>query len=564
MYKHNLLHLAGIIIFLAGIFSCGNGDPSKPVIVDDPAKMNDKVSELMSDLIRSAINSRYLAGDSVKLQHGQAVEFIYTEKKNQPLWSSRENWLPPGDSLLDFIRDARLWGLFPESYHFGQLDSLRRLFSADSNGGTSRKNARLWAGADILLTDALVQIFYDIKLGRLQNDSVMRRTDSVLTNEFILGKLNEVSGAIGLKNVLEALEPQHKGYHDLKAGIKKFLDSADLQPFTHLPFPYYDTLKFRKLLRERLMEGGFFVADSISSDTTSLWAAIKRFQKSKKITHDGRAGGETVRLLNSNDNEKFYRIAISLDRYKMLPEKMPEKYIWVNLPAFQLRIMENDSVRLVSKVVVGKPLTRTPVLTSSVYEMITYPKWTIPNSIIVKEILPALKRNSKYLAKKGYSLFNKKGEEVNPDSVDWSKYSKGIPFNVVQGSGDANALGIMKFNFINKYQVYMHDTNERYLFGRDLRSLSHGCVRVQEWSRMADYFLSNDSARYRSRDSLRAIRDSVQQWLRRKEKHTVPFKNKIPVYFRYFTCEGKGGSIIFYDDIYGEDGMLREKYYPHK
>jgi len=132
-------------------------------------------------------------------------------------------------------------------------------------------------------------------------------------------------------------------------------------------------------------------------------------------------------LLNSNDDVKFHRIAITLDRYKMLPEKMPEKYIWVNLPSYQLRIIENDSVRLSSKIVVGKPLTRTPVLTSSVYEMITYPKWTIPNSIIVKDIIPAMKRNRGYLAKKGYSLFNKKGEEVSPDSVDWSKYTKGLP-----------------------------------------------------------------------------------------------------------------------------------------
>jgi L,D-transpeptidase YcbB len=209
-------------------------------------------------------------------------------------------------------------------------------------------------------------------------------------------------------------------------------------------------------------------------------------------------------------------------------------------------------------------LTRTPVLTSSVYEMITYPKWTIPTSIIVKDIIPGMKRNRGYLAKKGYSLFNKKGEEVSPDSVDWNKYTKGLPYSVVQGSGDANALGVMKFNFSNKYQVYMHDTNERHYFSRDIRSLSHGCVRVQEWSKMAGYFISNDSTKYKSAEDVTAIRDSVAHWLQKKEKHTVSFKNKVPVYFRYFSCEGKNGTIIFYDDIYGEDALLRQKYYSHK
>jgi len=110
----------------------------------------------------------------------------------------------------------------------------------------------------------------------------------------------------------------------------------------------------------------------------------------------------------------------------------------------------------------------------------------------------------------------------------------------------------------------MHDTNERYLFDREFRSLSHGCVRVQQWNKMANYLLSYDSTSYKKKDSLRAVRDSVTVWLQKKEKHTISFKNRIPVYFRYFSCEGKDGTIIFYDDIYGEDALLREKYYSHK
>jgi len=239
---------------------------------------------------------------------------------------------------------------------------------------------------------------------------------------------------------------------------------------------------------------------------------------------------------------------------------MPNKYIWVNLPGYYLQLWDNDTVKIESRVVVGKPNTRTPLLTSQISDMVTYPQWTIPNSIILKEILPALKRNPGYLAKKGYMLTTWEGEEVDPYTVDWEKYKKGIPFRVVQGSGDANALGILKFNFPNKYSVYLHDTNQRYLFKNENRALSHGCVRVQEWEKLTYYISALDSINYESSAS-QSVGDSIKVWLNRKEKHVVPVKSKIPVYFRYFTAAGKNGKVVFYDDIYGEDKAAREAYF---
>jgi murein L,D-transpeptidase YcbB/YkuD len=132
----------------------------------------------------------------------------------------------------------------------------------------------------------------------------------------------------------------------------------------------------------------------------------------------------------------------------------------------------------------------------------------------------------------------------------------------VQGSGDANALGILKFNFPNKYAVYLHDTNQRYLFGQTIRSLSHGCVRVQEWQKLAYYIIRND--RVQPATNKLAMIDSMDTWIERKEKHSIPVKSKLPVYIRYFTCEGKPGGITFYDDIYGEDKRLRERYFALK
>ena len=197
--------------------------------------------------------------------------------------------------------------------------------------------------------------------------------------------------------------------------------------------------------------------------------------------------------------------------------------------------------------------------------MITYPQWTIPTSIIVKEVLPGVKKNRDYFTKHGYSIIDDDGNEVNPDSVNWKKYTKGIPYKVVQGSGDANALGILKFNFSNKYAVYLHDTNQRYLFAQSARAFSHGCVRVQEWQQLSHYILQNDSTYVTSLgNSSYTKSDSVSKWLYGKEKHFIPVKFRIPLFIRYFTCEGKDGKIVFYDDIYDEDHKLKERYFAGK
>jgi murein L,D-transpeptidase YcbB/YkuD len=219
---------------------------------------------------------------------------------------------------------------------------------------------------------------------------------------------------------------------------------------------------------------------------------------------------------------------------------------------------------LESKIICGKPNTRTPLLTSEISTLITYPQWTVPASIIEKEILPGVKRDSDYFAKKGFSLVDKEGEEVDPHTVEWWRYKKGIPYKVVQGSGDENALGVLKFSFPNKYAVYLHDTNQRYLFAKSSRSLSHGCVRVQNWEKLA-----YSMVRYDNKESLEkrpsSTEDSLTTWLKRKEKHSIIVRNRLPVYIRYFTCEADNtGKLLFYDDMYGEDKLLRDRYFAGK
>lgn len=544
--------------------ACNN---AKQPPASDIAKTPEELDIKATDIIRSALEfaeaNEGNVDDTIRLTYTKQAQLIYEKNQFATLWSGKEQWKPLADSLLHFISNAKLYGLFPDDYHFSLLDSLNKKFINDTLTTTDRRDAVKWAKADLMLTDGLLHIIKDLKLGRLAQDSMTQRKDSVLTDSFYLQQFEAIQQKGALTEILQSVEPTHQGYIALKEGIKHFLDSADNRIYTNVPARKKDSSGFAEALQRRLYEGGFLSYDSVKADSTEMSEAVKKFQREKEIVIDGKAGSETIRLLNESDRDKFARIAITLDRYKMLPEKMPSRYVWVNLPGYKMQLVEEDSVLLSSKIICGKNITRTPLLTSAISDMITYPQWTIPTSIIVKEILPALKRDTNYLARKGYSLIDSKGDVINPGSVDWSKYKKGIPYKVVQGSGDENALGILKFNFPNKYAVYLHDTNQRYLFSRAMRALSHGCVRVQKWDELANYII-----RYDYKDKLTeeafAAEDSLNTWLERKEKHTIPVRKRLPVYIRYFTCEGKNGKLLFYDDIYGDDKILYEKFFAGK
>lgn len=555
-------YLFTTIICLFLITACNNTPhPPGSEIVHSPEEMDNETKRIIQTSLEFASVNDNKIDDSIILQQPEAVKYIYGKSEFAARWSKQGHWQPAADSLFSLIGNAKLYGLFPEDYHFEKLTDIQVKFLNDSTETSYRKDAVLWSKADLMLTDAFVQIIKDIKLGRLPSDSITLRKDSVLSDFFYKKQFDDLNSSGSLQRIIHSLEPRHKGYHALKAGIKKFLDISDNRSFTQVPLRNKGISIHTKTLQQRLYEGGFFAYDSIPADSVELAEGVKRFQKKQGITVDGKAGEGTLRMLNMSDREKFIHIAITMDRYKMLPEKMPSRYVWVNLPGYYMQLIDADTVKLFSKIVCGKPATRTPVLTSAISELITYPQWTIPNSIIIKEVLPAAKKDPGYFSRKGFSLINVKGDEVDPYTVEWAKYSKGIPYKVVQGSGDDNALGILKFNFNNKYAVYLHDTNQRYLFSQTVRSLSHGCVRVQEWEKLAYSIIRNENV---TGQKLLAIQDSLKSWLKRKEKHSIFIRNRLPVYIRYFTCEGKENGIVFYDDIYGEDKMLRERYFAGK
>ena len=537
------------------VFSCNeeHKDVNVQEIVEKPADLKVAVPELIKTSVEDAVANNGHLGNFY-LENASEVKDLYDEASYRPLWTGDGIWNPKADSLYQLINNAAYYGLFAEDYFKPELDTLRYKTLIDTAGKKEKLDASLWAKSDMLLTSAFISLVKDLRFSRIIHDTIIQKDTSYRVDLF-KEQLDRFLGS-SIDSFTFSLEPRRKGYHELKSALAKFLTDADLRKYSYVNPK--DSNNLKQLLYTRLDEEDSIDFVSTTPDSSELAAAIKKYQKLNKLKADGKISSALVNKLNRTDYARFQQIAVTLDRYKILNE-LPDQYIWVNIPAYRLDLVDLDTVRLTSRIVVGKPITKTPVITSAITDMITYPQWTIPESIIEKEILPALKKDPGYLARKGYSLSDWKGNEIDPFSVDWSKYKKYIPFKVVQGSGDDNALGILKFNFPNKYSVYLHDTNQRYLFSREKRALSHGCVRVQDWKDLAYYLLYNDSTSVTATPV-----DSLEQWLAVKEKHVIPLRKGVPLFIRYFTCEVKEDKIIYHEDIYAEDKRLIDQYFTTK
>ena len=563
--KNNFAILPFLCIWIL-VTSCNDAsENNKPIIVSNPEKMDQQTSKSIRIALEYALQHNGQIDDSIRLHLDSIVNYFYNKNDYDNVWSSKEKWNSLADSLFLFLQNAALSGLYANDYHFKNLQSLKNKLDGDS---LKRMDANLWTKADLMLTDGYLHLLKDLKEGRLGSDSISFAKKEVTTT-YYAEYLETLLSTKQFTTVIDEVQPKNIAYWELKNSIGKFLDSMDKRIYTYVNYPFKpnderDSISFIKTLQKRLSESNCIAFTSELPDSSQLKTAVKKYQQQKGLKQDGNISSSLVKTMNISGPELFKRIAITLDKYKQLPDTMPEKYILVNLPAYYLQVWDHDTLVMTSKIICGKPASRTPLLNSYITDMVTYPTWTVPTSIIAKQYLPKLKTDPGYLTRIGLKLVDKKGETVDGEDVDWSKYSKGIPYKVMQNSGDDNALGILKFNFANPFAVYLHDTNQRYLFKNTARDLSHGCVRVQAWDKLAFYIARNDSLNLKEGDTLRYTTDSIKTWLANKENRRIAVKNKVSLFIRYFGCEAKNGKIKFYDDIYGEDKLIREKYFAGK
>lgn len=266
---------------------------------------------------------------------------------------------------------------------------------------------------------------------------------------------------------------------------------------------------------------------------------------------------ELRNMLDRGDDPQYEKHAdqlmINMERWRWQTKPMPDRYVTVNMPSFMLKIVEQDSVFLSSKVIVGKKETPTPELESVIRSFIIYPYWHVPRSI-VKEILPGIQADSLYLRKHNYEVLDRNGKVVDASTLDWPSFSENnFPYVLRQREGSENTMGVIKFVFNNNYGIYLHDTNARGLFWRDKRALSHGCIRVHKAVALAHYLARDDDTYVGPED--------LDQYLLVQHKMTVNVVKPIPVLLQYFTASVEQGKAVFYDDIYGKDQEVMNALY---
>src|ERR1700722_12286879 len=330
----SFLAVISLILFMA----CRHEKKEKDV-VKTPAQMDDHVGADLKSLLEYAADKGDKINDSTVLNYRKLEDSFYSIKGYSPVWSNKENWLRQADSLFAFIANSKEYGLFPTDYHYTALQFAERILREDT---MARKNVAIWTRADLLLTDAFFTLVKHLKQGRLDYDSVTLRKDSVLPDSIFVGALNTALQNNNITETLHDLEPRHRGYDSLRAYLHGFLATAHFKTMTWLEYPYKYSAGFYQSLMHRLQESVYIDSAITTADTGVMRGAIRHYQENNKLRITGKPSQEMVDMMNNaSDWEKFKRIAINLDRYKLLPDSLPMTYVWVNLPAFNLDVVDS-------------------------------------------------------------------------------------------------------------------------------------------------------------------------------------------------------------------------------
>lgn len=300
-------------------------------------------------------------------------------------------------------------------------------------------------------------------------------------------------------------------------------------------------------LRRRLMATGDLNQNLGMSATFDSYVegGVRRFQARHGLIPVGVVGDDTMQSLNIPAQTRLRQLETNLVRIRSMSGDLGERYVLANIPAAEIEAVENGRVAARYTAVVGKVDRASPVLDAKISQVNFNPFWTVPASIVKKDLIPQMQKDPKYLTKKNIHIIDRQGAELQPEQVNWNT-DEATQYMYKQDPGEDNSMGTVRINMSNKHGVYMHDTPSKNLFGENTRFHSSGCIRIQNVKELVSWLLRNQP---------NWDRRSIDAAIKSGERIDVNLQPAVPVYWRYVSGWGAAdGTVQFREDIYGQDG----------
>jgi murein L,D-transpeptidase YcbB/YkuD len=490
------------------------------------------------------------------------LDVLYKANNYQPLWLGDASKASQNIAeVLKLLESAPQHGLATADYDTALLQQkLHDLQQAEV------------AQNDVAISLSLLRFLSDLHYGRvnpreIQHGTIRARTEKTLDLPTLIAANLTSNSLAKLPELVEPKLPHYQKLKHLLAGNQKAETPAipTIKLSAKLPVRVGDALAQSAELQKYLLAVGDLAADKVDNNATTftdnMAEAVKKFQQRHSIKETGIINKPTMLALNKTVTpdsnvltaQKITQIELAMERLRWLPEVTEGRAVMVNIPAFQLYAYDDINQETPTKtmrVVVGKAAGhQTPLLSAEMQFVDFQPYWNVPFKIARDEILPKLLSNPAYLSGQNMEVVSRKGKSLG-DGGSFAAQIRQGSIGIRQKPGTGNALGKVKFIFPNKSDVYLHDTPSVALFGRARRDLSHGCVRVSQPQKLAEFVLNNEGDWHE---------ESIKKAMNGKNRR-VTLKDSIPVFFLYNTAFfNENNHLEFYSDIYHHDASLLEE-----
>lgn len=482
---------------------------------------------------------------------GKALVEYYSEHPDF-IWVADGAVAEKGREALRVFADADSHGLSSSDYAIAVPSLDARTDEASRQGDLIRFEMALSARA--------LRYVRDARQGRVQPNRISGYYDFPEKPINLKGVLGIFANTHEVRAYLESRHPQNSEYEALRVELKALEATAENEIIVDpalLLKPGKSSAELPKLLT--LIERHHLIGDMrarygdllarLSAGETydaELVPLFEEVQKNAGLKPDAVIGPRTVAALAGESKaSRQEKVRIAMEQIRWLPSDLGNPRVFINQPAFTASYIEGGQEKLKTRTVIGRNTNQTSFFYDEIKQVDYNPYWGVPQSIIVNEMLPRLRKDPGYLDRAGYEVTDSKGKRIPSSSINWSQYGGKVPFNVRQAPSEANALGELKILFPNKHAIYMHDTPQKSYFERDSRALSHGCVRLQDPRGMAAAVLGTSV-------------EHVAEKLGRGHS-TEKVTRRIPVYVAYFTAwPDMAGKVEYFGDVYGRDARLRQ------